>query len=72
MKRMKNANMRLEPHQILRLLYQYHLFHKDQQPVHKDHLQVIILVMNTVSTAMSKVHRVKTLEEQYSVQISTF
>ena len=65
--------------QILRLLYQYYLFnkdqqplHKDQQPVRKDRLQVLILVMKTVRKAISTVHRVKTLEEQYSIQISTF
>ena len=36
MKKMKNLSMSLGPHQLLRLMYQYHLFHKDQQPVHKD------------------------------------
>ena len=46
--------------------------HKDQQPVRKDQLQVLILVMKTVRKAMSTVHRVRTLEEQYPIQISTF
>ena len=46
--------------------------YKDQQQVRKDQMQVLLLVMKTVSTAMSTVHRVKTLEEQYSIQISTF
>ena len=76
---MKNLNMNLEPLQILRLLYQYYIFIKDQQPINKDQLpvrkdqlQVLILVMKTVRKAMGTVHRVKTLEEQYSIQISTF
>ena len=79
MKTMKNLKMSLEPLQILSLLYQYYLFIKDQQPVHKDQqpdrkdqLQVLILVMKTVREAMSTVHRVRTLEEQYPIQISTF
>ena len=38
----------------------------------QEQLQVLILVMKTVSIAMSTVHRVKTLDEQYSLQISTF
>ena len=46
--------------------------HNDQQPVRKDQLQVLILVMKTVRKAMSTVHRDKTLDEQYCVQISTF
>ena len=61
--------MSLEPLQILKLLYQYYLFIKDQQPIGKDQLQVLILVMKTVSTSMRTVHRVKTLEEQYPIQI---
>ena len=67
--------MSLEPLQTLSLLYQYCLFTKDQQQVHKDkkpghrdQLQVLIRVMKTVSIAMSTVHRDKTLEEQYSIQ----
>ena len=71
MKTMMNLNMSLEPLQILRILYQYDLFIKDQQPVRKDQQQMLILVMRTVSTAMGKVHSVKTLEEN-SIQISTF
>ena len=35
-------------------------------------LQVLILVMKTVSIAMRTVYRVKNLDEQYSLQISTF
>ena len=46
--------------------------YKDQQQVRKDQMQVLLLVMKTVRTAMSTVHRVKTLEEQYSIQIFTF
>ena len=64
MKRMKNLTMSLELLQTLRLLYQYYLFIKDQQPVHKDQqtvrndqLQLLILVMKTVSKAMSRVHK---------------
>ena len=79
MKMMKSLSMSLEPLQILKLLYQCYLFikdqqpvRKDQQPVRKDQLQVLILVMKTVSIAISTVHRVKTLEEQYCIQISTF
>ena len=71
--------MSLEPLRTLRPLYQHYLFnedqqqvHKDQQPARKDQLQVLILVMTTVSIAMSTVHRVRTLEEQCSIQISTF
>ena len=76
---MKNLKMRLELRQILKLLYLNYLFFKDQQPVHndpqpvrKDQQQVLIQVMKTVSTAMSTVHRLKTLEEQYSIQIFAF
>ena len=58
--------------QTLRQLYQYDICIKDQQPVRKNQLQVLILAMKTVNTVMSTVHRVKTLEEQYSVEISTF
>ena len=36
------------------------------------HVQVLILVMKTVRIAMGTVHRVRTLEEQYPIQISTF
>ena len=64
--------MSLELLQSLRLLYQYYLFNKDQQPVRKDYLEVLILVVKTLNTAMSTVHRVKTLEGQYLIQISTF
>ena len=46
--------------------------HKDQQPVRKDQPQLQFLVTKTVSTATSIVHKVRTLEEQCSVQISTF
>ena len=52
MKTMKNLKMSLEPLHTLRLLYKYYLFnkdqpqvHKDQQPVRKGQLQVLILVM---------------------------
>ena len=83
---MKNLKMSREPLQTLRLLYQYYLFIKDQQQVQKnqlpvrkdqlqvrkDQLQVLILVIKTVSTATSTVHRVQTLEEQCSIQISAF
>ena len=72
MKTMQNRKMSLEPLQILRQLYQYYLFDKDQQQVRKDQLQVLILVMTTVSTAMRTVHRVKTQEEQYPIQIYLF
>ena len=55
MKTMKSLKMSLELLQILKLLSQYYLFIKDQQPVHndqqpvrKDQLQVLILVMKTV------------------------
>ena len=72
MKTMKNRKMSLEPLQILKLLYQYYLFikdqplvHKDLQPIRKDQQQVLIRVMKTVSVAARTVHRVKTLEEQY-------
>ena len=47
MKTMKNLSMSLLPLQNLKLLYQYYLFIKDQQPVRKDQLQVLILVMKT-------------------------
>ena len=46
--------------------------HKDQQPARKDQLQVLILVMKRMRKAMSIVHRVRTLEEQYPFQISAF
>ena len=46
--------------------------HQDQQPVRRDHLPVHILAMKTVRRATSIVHRVRTLEEQYSIQISIF
>ena len=78
MKTMKNLRMSLEPLQTVKQVYQYYLFnkdqqqvHKDQQPVRRDQLQVLMLVMKTVSIAMSTVHRVRTLEGQYSTQIST-
>ena len=58
--------------------YQFDLFikdqqpvRKDQQPVHKDQQPAPTLKMKTVSTATSTVHKVRTLEEQYSIQIST-
>ena len=77
MKTVKNSTMSLEPLGILRLLYQYNLFNNDQQQVHnvqhpvcKDQLQVLILVVKTVSTVTSVVHEVRTLEEQHSIQIS--
>ena len=54
MKTMKNLEMSLEPLQTLNVLYQYFLRN---------------LVMKTVSTAMNAVHKVWTLEEQYSIQI---
>ena len=54
------------------IFYGYYLFIKDQQPSHKDQLPVQFLVMKTVSTATSVVHRVRILEEQCSIQISTF
>ena len=79
MKTIKNLSMSLEPLQNLKLLYQYYLFIMDQQPVYKDQqhvckdqVQVQILVMKTVSFAMSTVHRVKTQEEQSLVQIGIF
>ena len=62
MRTMKNLKMSLKPLQTLRLPYQYYLFNKDQQPARKDQrsiredLQVLILVMKTVSTAISPVH----------------
>ena len=72
MRTMKNLKMSLEPLQTLNLLFQYYLFIKDQQPVRKDQLPVQFLMMKTVSTATSTVHKVRTLEEQRSIQISTF
>ena len=57
MKTMKNLEMSLEPLQRLNLLYQHFLKN---------------LVMKTVSTAMNAVHKVKTLEEQYSIPISMY
>ena len=38
----------------------------------KDRLQVLLQVMKTVSIAMRTVHRVRTLDEQYSIQIFMF
>ena len=77
MKTMKNLKMSLEVHQILNPLYQYHLFikdqqqvHKIQQPVRKDQLPLTTLRMKTVSTAMNVVHEVRTPEGQCSTQIS--
>ena len=72
MKTMENLKMSLEPLRSLRLLYQYYLFIQDQQPVRKDQLQMLILVMKTLSFAMSTVQTIRTLEEQFSIQISTF
>ena len=57
MKRMKNLEMSLEPFQTPNILYKYFL---------------VNLVMETVSTAMNTVHKGRTLEEQYSIQIFTF
>ena len=69
---MKNLKIGLEPLQILRPLYQNCLFIKHQQQVHKDQLHVLVLMMKIVSIAMSTSHRVRTPEEQYFIQISTF
>ena len=49
----------------LNLLHQYFLIRMDQLPVQ-------FLVTKTGSTATSTVHKVRTLEEQCSIQISTF
>ena len=56
----------------LLLLHQGSSSSHDQQPSRKDQLQVRILVMKTVSIAISVVHRVRTLEVTCSFQISTF
>ena len=79
MKTMNNLKMSLEVLQILNPLYQYYLFIKDQQQVHKnqqtarkDQLPLTTLWMKTVSTAMNTVHEVRTPEGQCSTQISAF
>ena len=48
MRTMKNLKMGLELLQTVNLLYQSHLFIKDQQPVRKDQLTVSTLRMKTV------------------------
>ena len=50
----------------------YYFFNKDEQQIRKDQLQVLILVMKTVSTAMRTVHRVMTPEERYPSHFSRF
>ena len=70
MKTMQNRKMSLEPLQILNQLHQYNLIDKDLQHVRKDQLQVLILVMKTVSTAMSTAHKVMTPEERYPSHFS--
>ena len=72
MKTMQNRKMSLEPLQILNQLHQYNLIDKDLQHVRKDQLQVLILEMTTVSTAMNTVRRVKTQEEPYPIPFSMF
>ena len=66
---MKNLKMNQGPPLPLNLLYQCHLWIKDQQPAHKDQLPAPILMTKTVSIAMSAVHEVRTLEGQCSTQI---
>ena len=72
MKTMKNVKISMELLLTFSLLYQCYIFIKDQQPVRKDQLRVQYIMMKILSTATSTVHRVRTLEEQYSIQISTF
>ena len=79
MKTMKNLKMSLEVLLILNPMYQYYLFikdqqqvHKNQQPVRKDQLPLTTLRMKPVSTAMNIVHEVRTPEGQCSTQISAF
>ena len=48
------------------------LLHQGPKSVCKDQLQVLILMVKRVSTVMRLVHREYFLEEQCSIQISTF